>query len=443
MPHAILHFVELLGLPFLACTVMTAILGYLGIHVLSREIVFVDIALAQIVAVGAIGAHLAFGVEEHSALTYAASFALALGAAAFYALARRHVTQISQEAVIGVSYAIAAAAALFLIGIAPGGHVHAQHMLAGSILWASRGDVVACTVVFAAVGICFYVLRCPFQRISSDYDGAVRQGVRVVAWDFLFYALLGVVITFAVRIGGVVVVFSLLIIPATISAIFTSSLGRRLLITWGSGILGAFLGLLFADRLDFSVGPAVGLFLGVELVLAGLWRRRHPFTAGAVTAAAGAVYIALVGGAAAGGGGPGGVGGPSAFGPVEAVAAEAADAGPPSHHEPPPVDNGPPTSSRDLAVLFDDAPDTETRRDVVLRALELEPRCGVHLALRYLGGDPPLFFRQSVIDGLDHLAGEPLGMDVMLPSSDPANLESAERLRKERGLDLPPPPCAP
>ena len=204
------------------------------------------------------------------------------------------VLQISQEAIIGVSYAIAAAAALFLIGIAPGGHVHTQHMLAGSILWASWTDLLVCALVFAAVGICFYALRRPFQRISSDYDGAVRDGMRVVGWDFLFYALLGVVITFAVRIGGVVVVFAFLIIPATLSAIFTAHLGRRLLITWGAGTLGAALGLLFADRLDFSVGPAVALFLGVELALAGLWRRGSPLLAGAVVIVIAVGYFMLL-----------------------------------------------------------------------------------------------------------------------------------------------------
>ena len=181
MLQFILHSVELLGLPFLACVVMTAILGYLGMHVLSREIVFVDIALAQIVAVGAIAAHLIFGVEEHSPLTYLASFALALGAAAFFALARRHVIRISQEAVIGISYAIAAAAALFLIGIAPGGHVHAQHMLAGSILWATWTDILVCAVVFGAVGLCFFLLRHPFHvRLNPCSRPSYFSGFRII-----------------------------------------------------------------------------------------------------------------------------------------------------------------------------------------------------------------------------------------------------------------------
>jgi zinc/manganese transport system permease protein len=436
-----LYLIELLGLPFLACVAMGAILGYLGIHVLSREIVFVDIALAQIVAVGAIGAHLATGAREGSALAYAASLALALGAAAFYAIVRRKVLQISQEAVIGVSYAIAAAAALFLIGIAPGGHVHAQHMLAGSILWASGADLFVCAVVFGAVGICFYVLRHPFQRISSDYDAAVRDGMKVVAWDFLFYALLGMVITFAVRIGGVVVVFAFLIIPATISAVFTAHRGRRLLLAWGAGILAAFLGLVFAQRLDFSVGPAVALFLGVELALAGLSRKGPHLLTVAVSAVVAVGYVALLVAAPSQETLPPASAGLSHFPRTEARPAETATAR--SDPAAPPVPAGVERVSRarELAALFERAGDTGTRRDLVLRALEREPRCGAHLALRYLEGDPPLFFRQGVIDGLRALEGEPPGWDVMRPASDPANERAANRLRDRHRLDAPPPPC--
>ncbi len=436
-----LHFVELLGLPFLACVAMTAILGYLGIHVLSREIVFVDIALAQIVAVGAIGAHLVSGAHEGSPLTYGASLALALGAAVFYAQARRRVLQISQEAVIGVSYAIAAAAALFLIGIAPGGHVHTQHMLAGSILWTSWTDLLVCTLVFGAVGIGFYLLRRPFQEISSDYAGAVRAGRRVVGWDFLFYALLGVVITLAVRVGGVVVVFAFLIIPATISALFTARVGRRLLIVWGVGMLGAFLGLLFAHRLDFSVGPAVALFLGIELALAGLWRVSSSLVAGSVTAVVAVGYVALL------------VAAPS----PHAVPRRLPEAPRPSPREATPAETAPvlpvlsvelpsaglessPSPSR-LVALFEQAPDPETRCEVVLRALEREPRCGVRLALRYLQGDPPLFFRQAVVDGLSELGDGALAWDVMQRSAGAVNAEAAARLEEEHRLGAGPPPC--
>ena len=147
--------------------------------------------------------------------------------ATFFAVVRRRVTQIPLEAVIGVSYAIAAAAALFLVGVAPGGHVHIQEMLAGSILWATWGDVLWSTVVFAAVGLCFYLFRRPFRAISENYKEAIARGYNTLGWDFVFYAMVGVVITVAVRIAGVVLVFTFLIIPATLSAGLASMSRRR------------------------------------------------------------------------------------------------------------------------------------------------------------------------------------------------------------------------
>jgi zinc/manganese transport system permease protein len=266
------QLVEILGIPLLACLEMIAILGYLGIHVLKREVIFIDIALAQIAAVGAIGAELALEAQGQSVRGYACAFGATLVAAAFFSLVRRRVVQIPLEAVIGVSYAIAAAGALFLVGIAPGGHVHVQQMLAGSILWATWSDVVWAGSLFALVGSCFYVFRRPFASISEDYEGTAREGVNTLGWDLLFYALLGVVVTLAVRIAGVVVVFAFLIIPATLSALLASGWRERLIVAWATGAIASVLGLLFAERLDFSVGPAIALFLGAALVLVGLLR---------------------------------------------------------------------------------------------------------------------------------------------------------------------------
>ena len=266
------HLIQLFSQPFLVCLTMVVILGYMGIHVLKREVIFIDIALAQIAAVGAIVAHIAFKAHGDSLFGYSIAFGFTLAASAFYSLVRRKVNQIPLEAVIGVSYAIAAAAALFLVGIAPGGHIHVQHMLAGSILWATWKDFLLCIFVFSAVGLCFYIFRQPFKEISDNYETALKKGTKVVWWDFLFYALFGIVITLAVRIGGVVVIFAFLIIPATISALFSSNWGRRLVISWAIGIGATIAGLLFADRFDFSIGSAISLFLGVALVFAGLSR---------------------------------------------------------------------------------------------------------------------------------------------------------------------------
>lgn len=262
---------SMLGLPFLACLVLVAILSYLGIHVLMREIIFIDIALAQMAAVGTIATHLVFHAHDGSVTGHALAFAFVLAAAAFYAVTRRMVTQIPVEAVIGVSYAIAAAATMFLVGVAPGGHVHLQHLLAGSILWVEWPVILVSCLVFAAVGVLLRLFRRPLKAISEDYDQALRTGMRVVWWDFLFYILCGTVITLAVHLAGVVVVFSFLIIPATLSALFSAHWGSRLVLAWTAGVLASILGLLFAYHLDFSVGPSVAMFMGLELVAAGLF----------------------------------------------------------------------------------------------------------------------------------------------------------------------------
>ena len=262
-----LDMAQLLTLPFLTCLTMLGILGYLGIHVLEREIIFIDIAVAQIAAVGSIAAHLIFKVEEHSVIAYVCAVSFTWGAAVFYSLVRRRISQISLEAIIGVSYAVGAAAALFLIAVAAGGHTHVEHMLTGSILWAKWRDFLLCAIVFSTVGLLFYLFRTPFRKISNDYDAAVSEGMMVTWWDCLFYALFGIVITVTVRIAGVLVAFAFLIIPATVSALFSSRRNVRLAIAWAFGVIASTMGLIFAYCLDFSLGASLVSFLGLGLVI--------------------------------------------------------------------------------------------------------------------------------------------------------------------------------
>ena len=428
------HFIEVLGLPFLSCLAMVAILGYLGIHVLQREIVFIDIALAQIVAVGAVLAQLLFGQHGHDSHCIAPDLlALAFGlvAAAFYAVTRRQKLNIPLEAVIGVSYAIAAAAALFLAGVAPG-HVHVGQMLQGSILWVEWPTLRLCALIFLGAGVCFYVLRGPFGKISADYDAALRDGLNVVGWDFIFYTLTAVVITFSVRIGGVVVVFAFLIIPATISILFSSRLSTRLAIAWGSGALGALLGLLFASHLDFSVGSAVALLLGVELVLAALFCRHHPAVSGVVSLLVVGGYVGLLIAFPVSGEAGSHVG----------TAATSEHDGPHSHshHETTvPSDDSPPTDTtathgpENLETLYDKAEAPGTQWEVVLRALAEDASLGASLALRFLEEDPPIFFRQNVVDKLRELVGDSLTYDVTQPFASPANQKAAATIRAKCG----------
>jgi len=267
------EIVQILGLPFLACIIMSSILGYLGIHVLKREVIFIDIALAQVAAVGSIAAHLLFEAHGNSPIAYTCSFVFVLLAAAFYAFIRGRIFQISLEAVIGISYAIAAAAALFLVGIAPGGHIHIQHILSGSLLWTGWRQIITSMMVFSVVGVCFYLIRKPIIEISNSYQKDITKDLRVVFWDFIFYVLLGFVITLSVQAGGIVVVFSYLIIPATISAILARRLSMQLAVVLIAAFIASLGGLLFAYKFDFSIGPSIALFLGCELILVSLVAR--------------------------------------------------------------------------------------------------------------------------------------------------------------------------
>jgi zinc/manganese transport system permease protein len=269
-------FIEMFGSPFVACILMGSILSYLGIHVLKREIIFIDIAVAQVAAVGALAAHMIFHVEEDAVVSYLFSLGCVLAIAAFYAVARWKVKSISIEAVIGISYAITAAGALFLIGVQPG-HAHADEILAGTLLWVTWPGVLVALGVFVLVAMALFTFREPLSAVSDNHNTAAEHGVNVVQWDFAFYALLGIVITIAVRLSGVVTVFAMLIIPATTSALFASGIFCRLLIAWTAVVVASLAGLLASYYHDFSAGPAIALCLGTLLAIAALlaraWRR--------------------------------------------------------------------------------------------------------------------------------------------------------------------------
>jgi len=172
------------GLPFLACVLMTLILGYVGMHVLKREVIFIDIAVAQVAALGALAAHMGLHIHADSAMAALCGFAATLVAALFFAVARRRASQLPIEALIGITYAIVAAGSLFLVGKSCSGHNHVEQMLAGNLLWVGRRDLAWAFLVFGLAGLCFRLLRRPFQRISDGYEKAATEGVSVVGWDF-------------------------------------------------------------------------------------------------------------------------------------------------------------------------------------------------------------------------------------------------------------------
>ena len=273
----------LLWAPFLMCLVLTGIHAYLGIHVIAREVVFVDIAMAQIAALGATAAFL-FGFELESMVSYATALGFTVLGAGVLALTRTRERHVSQEAIIGVVYAVSAAAAVLLADRAPHGAEHIRAMLVGSLLSVAPEHVAKVAALYAAVGAVHWALRRPFLMISTDPDAAYRQGWRVRLWDFVFYATFGVVVTSSVRVAGVLLVFSYLIVPALAGIMLGGGITARLLTGWAFGTAVSVLGIATSAALDLPTGATVVCAFGamlLALALAQLMRAGRSRSVGA------------------------------------------------------------------------------------------------------------------------------------------------------------------
>jgi zinc/manganese transport system permease protein len=264
----IADLVTILWAPFLMCLVLTGIHAYLGVHVLSREVVFVDIALAQIAALGATGAFL-LGYESDTWESYAFGLSATVLGALVLALTRSQHRRVSQEAVIGVVYAVSSAAAVLLADRAAHGAEQVRTMLVGNLLAVSPSEVAKVAALYALVGVFHWLCRRPFFLISTDPAAAYREGWRVRLWDFLFYASFGVVVTSSVRIAGVLLVFSYLIVPALAGIMLGRTVGQKLFIGWAFGALVSVIGMVASASLDLPTGATVVCAFGITLI--ALW----------------------------------------------------------------------------------------------------------------------------------------------------------------------------
>lgn len=258
-----------LAVPFLACLILVGIHAYLGIHVLARGVVFVDIALAQVAALGATVAFMN-GYDPDGGKAYAISLGFTFVGALLFAISRRLVNRVPQEAIIGITYAVAASLAILLVENAPHGSEHIRHLLVGNLLWITPGHVARIAAIYGALGLFHAVFRKPFLRLSFDRVWARSGAMSAVFWDLLFYLSFGFVITSSVQIAGVLLVFSFLIIPAVFGALFASGVLRRLAISWALGFLVSAAGMTASYLLDLPTGAAMvaafGLALGVGLL---------------------------------------------------------------------------------------------------------------------------------------------------------------------------------
>ena len=246
--------------PFAMCLLLVGIHCYLGLHVLARGVIFVDLSLAQVASFGAT-LSLLWDPEHRTAASYLVSLLCTFIASALFASARRYENRVPQEALIGITYAFASAAVILVIDRLSHGAEHLKEALIGQILWVSWSDVGKTAAVYAFVGLIHWVFRKQFLRNSFGSQS------RAWIWDFLFYALFGVVITSSTSIAGVLLVFSFLIVPSVMSTLFFSNLSSRLLFGWAFGAIVSLIGMILSFKFDLPVGAAlVVLLTGLQIL---------------------------------------------------------------------------------------------------------------------------------------------------------------------------------
>jgi zinc/manganese transport system permease protein len=258
---------ELMAAPFAACAILIGIHAYLGMHVIQRKVIFVDLALAQIAALGATFSFL-LGLSPHGNAGYTFSLVFAIAGAAIFAFTRMRHERIPQEAIIGIVYAVALAAAILVADRAPEGAEHIKESMVGSILWVTWPTVLKTAFIYTLIGSLHVVLRKRFLQISFNPGQAYAEGRWVRLWDFVFYVSFAFVITSSVAIAGVLLVFSFLVIPAVIATLFATRIPTRLAVGWSTGIAACLIGLVASYRFDLPSGPSVVVSLGSALVLA-------------------------------------------------------------------------------------------------------------------------------------------------------------------------------
>ena len=260
---------EFLAAPFAASLILTGIHTYLGVHVVERGVIFVDLSLAQIAALGATIAMLMpfSGGDPHARSVYWVSLAFTFIGAAIFSLVRTKHARVPQEAIIGISYAVASAAAILAMSKSTSQAEHLKDMLVGNIIAVSWSDVLKTAGLYGAVGLFHFVFRKPFLAISMNHADAEATGLNVRLWDFLFYASFGFVVTSSVAIAGVLLVFCYLIVPSVAAMLYSEHIGRRLAIGWTMGTVVSALGVYLSLVLDLPTGATIVCTFGLVLIL--------------------------------------------------------------------------------------------------------------------------------------------------------------------------------
>ncbi|MDP2307306.1 MAG: metal ABC transporter permease [Pseudomonadota bacterium] len=390
-------------LPIAACIVIVLTLGWFGLHVLERGVIFVDLALAQVAALGTTYA-VFLGHEPDSSTAFALALTFTFIGAAAFSAARIYEEQVPQEAIIGIAYAVSAAAGMLMIHFADDAHggEKLEHLLVGNLVWVQPAELAVLAGACAAVGLLHLVVRKKFLAISYRTEGVPN----VALWDLLFYGSFGVALTAIVSVSGVLLVFSYLVIPAVIARLLVRGVLPRLLVAWATGLVVSVAGV--AVSYTHPTGPVIVAFFGIVLlVVLVYWAVRHAQAPHkALLQAAGAV--ALVAGTL------------GAFGALPVAAHAHHD-----HDEEPAVVTGSGLGSPDSGAR-DAAARVTTDAEALAGALAKESDESVRLTLAVA------LVRRGDRRGLDGLA------DLTTSETPFLRMEADSRLRTLAGGDAPP-----
>ncbi|MFL5464405.1 MAG: metal ABC transporter permease [Gemmatimonadaceae bacterium] len=262
---------EVMKWPFVASLLFPPLLVYLGLHVVKREVIFVDLALAQVATLGTCVA-LLMGYHFDDRPTFWISLAVTFLGAAFFSWSRStKKTAVPQEAIIGITFVVAAAGVILLLSRVAGGKEELEHLLTGDILNVTKGEVGQRLLVFVALGAFYGAFHRRFVLISSDPERAFAERVSVRLWDFLFYAAFALVVVSFVRLAGVLLTFAYLIVPAVCGTMLAQDWMKRLVIGWVVAVSASVLGLWASYSMDLPTGAAIVVAAGVLLAIVGVF----------------------------------------------------------------------------------------------------------------------------------------------------------------------------
>ncbi|MCH8127069.1 metal ABC transporter permease [candidate division KSB1 bacterium] len=263
--------VELLTAPIVACLVIAMMHAYLGIHIIDRKVIFVDLALAQIAALGAAFGFL-MGFEYGDTTSVILGLLFTFIGAAIFSLTRTRREKVPQEAIIGIVYAVSAAAFILVMDRSPEGSEKIKGMLVGSVLFVTWTEIIRVSIIYMIIGMFHYKFRKQFLAISRNPEKAFQQGIKVRLWDFLFYISFGIVVTQSVRISGVLLVFSFLVVPGIIAVLFSDRDSSRLAIGSAVGVIASLMGIIISVLLDIPTGASIVCTFGIILIFVGIFR---------------------------------------------------------------------------------------------------------------------------------------------------------------------------